>query len=104
MPSATAWSTKRSSSTWRCWSAPWNAKLISIDHVIDELGKDIEIEEVGEALPGQIVIDIRHPDAQEDEPLAWTVSKSRPCRSTRSTASSSTWTPRASTCCIATRV
>jgi len=37
--------------------------------VIDELGKDIEIEEVTEALPGQIVIDIRHPDAQEDEPL-----------------------------------
>ncbi|MCE7762313.1 tRNA 4-thiouridine(8) synthase ThiI [Pseudomonas putida] len=45
------------------------AKLISIDHVIDELGKDVEIEEVAEALSGQIVIDIRHPDAQEDEPL-----------------------------------
>ena len=27
------------------------------------------VEEVREALPGQIVIDIRHPDAQEDEPL-----------------------------------
>ncbi|MBF8778828.1 tRNA uracil 4-sulfurtransferase ThiI [Pseudomonas fulva] len=45
------------------------ARFISIDNVIDELGKDVEIEEVAEALPGQIVIDIRHPDAQEDEPL-----------------------------------
>ncbi|MCO7513281.1 tRNA 4-thiouridine(8) synthase ThiI [Pseudomonas guariconensis] len=45
------------------------ARFISIDHVIDELGQDIEVEEVSEALPGQIILDIRHPDAQEDEPL-----------------------------------
>ncbi|MHC6227830.1 tRNA uracil 4-sulfurtransferase ThiI [Pseudomonas sp. X10] len=46
------------------------ARFISIDNVIDELGQDVEVEEVREALPGQIVLDIRHPDAQEDEPLA----------------------------------
>jgi len=40
-----------------------------LDRVIDELGQDIKIEEVSEALAGQIVIDIRHPDAAEDEPL-----------------------------------
>ena len=45
------------------------ARYISIDHVIDELGQDVQVEELNEALPGQIVIDIRHPDAQEDEPL-----------------------------------
>ncbi|WP_249678306.1 tRNA uracil 4-sulfurtransferase ThiI [Pseudomonas abieticivorans] len=45
------------------------AKLVSIDNVIDELGQDIEIEEVSEALAGQVIVDIRHPDAQEDEPL-----------------------------------
>lgn len=37
--------------------------------MIDELGKDVQVEEVREALAGQIVIDIRHPDAAEDEPL-----------------------------------
>ncbi|MGV8919392.1 MAG: tRNA uracil 4-sulfurtransferase ThiI [Pseudomonas sp.] len=46
-----------------------NAKLVPIDRVIDELGQDIEIEEVSEALAGQVIIDIRHPDAQHDEPL-----------------------------------
>jgi thiamine biosynthesis protein ThiI len=46
-----------------------NAKLVPIDRVIDELGQDVQIEEVSEALAGQIVIDIRHPDAAEDEPL-----------------------------------
>lgn len=45
------------------------ARLVSIDHVIDELGQDIQIEEVSQALAGQVVIDIRHPDAQEDQPL-----------------------------------
>ncbi|NBA94124.1 tRNA uracil 4-sulfurtransferase ThiI [Pseudomonas sp. R5(2019)] len=45
------------------------ARLVSIDEVIDELGQDIQIEEVSEALAGQVVIDIRHPDAQEDQPL-----------------------------------
>lgn len=46
-----------------------NAKLVPIDRVIDELGQDVQIEEVSEALAGQIIIDIRHPDAAEDEPL-----------------------------------
>jgi len=45
------------------------AKLVPIDRVIDELGQDLQIEEVSEALAGHIVIDIRHPDAQEDDPL-----------------------------------
>lgn len=45
------------------------AKLVPIDRVIDELGQDIEIEEVSEALAGQVIVDIRHPDAQHDEPL-----------------------------------
>ncbi len=46
-----------------------HARLVPIDRVIDELGEDIQVEEVSEALPGQIVLDIRHPDAQEDLPL-----------------------------------
>ncbi|NWD76085.1 tRNA 4-thiouridine(8) synthase ThiI [Pseudomonas gingeri] len=45
------------------------AKLVPIDRVIDELGQDLQIEEVSEALAGHIVIDIRHPDAQDDDPL-----------------------------------
>ncbi|MCU1723420.1 tRNA uracil 4-sulfurtransferase ThiI [Pseudomonas sp. 5P_5.1_Bac1] len=45
------------------------ARLVSIDNVIDELGQDIQIEEVSQALAGHVVIDIRHPDAQEDQPL-----------------------------------
>ncbi|WP_213875650.1 tRNA uracil 4-sulfurtransferase ThiI [Pseudomonas sp. dw_358] len=46
-----------------------NARLVSIDEVINELGRDIEIEEVAQVLAGQVVVDIRHPHAQEDEPL-----------------------------------
>ncbi|TLX54290.1 tRNA 4-thiouridine(8) synthase ThiI [Stutzerimonas nosocomialis] len=46
-----------------------NARQVSIDRVIDELGKDLPIEEVREALPGQVILDIRHPDSAEDEPL-----------------------------------
>ena len=45
------------------------ARRVAIDRVIDELGQDLPVEEVREALPGQIVIDIRHPDAVEDAPL-----------------------------------
>jgi thiamine biosynthesis protein ThiI len=45
------------------------AKLVTIDRVIDELSQSVEIEEVSQALAGQVVIDIRHPDAQEDQPL-----------------------------------
>lgn len=46
------------------------ARRVPIDRVIDELGQDIQVEELREALPGQIVLDIRHPDAAEDAPLA----------------------------------
>lgn len=46
-----------------------NARSVPIDRVIDELGQDIQVEELSEALPGQIVLDIRHPDVQEDLPL-----------------------------------
>lgn len=46
-----------------------NAKLVSIDRVIDDLSQSIEIEEVSQALAGQVIVDIRHPDAQEDQPL-----------------------------------
>jgi thiamine biosynthesis protein ThiI len=45
------------------------ARSVTIDRVIDELSQDIQVEELSEALPGQIVLDIRHPDAQEDLPL-----------------------------------
>jgi thiamine biosynthesis protein ThiI len=45
------------------------ARLVSIDNVIDELGQDIDVEEVASVTAGQVVIDIRHPDAQEDQPL-----------------------------------
>lgn len=45
------------------------ARRVPIDRVIDELGQDLQVEEVREALPGQIVLDIRHPDAAEDAPL-----------------------------------
>lgn len=44
-------------------------RKVTIDKVIDELGEDLQVEEVREALPGQIVLDIRHPDAAEDQPL-----------------------------------
>ncbi|MBB3104319.1 tRNA uracil 4-sulfurtransferase ThiI [Azomonas macrocytogenes] len=46
-----------------------NARQVSIDQVIDEMGRDLKVEEVDQALAGQIVLDIRHPDASEDEPL-----------------------------------
>jgi thiamine biosynthesis protein ThiI len=46
-----------------------HARLVPIDRVIDELGEDIQVEEVCEAMAGQIVLDIRHPHAQQDQPL-----------------------------------
>ncbi|MFC3609404.1 tRNA uracil 4-sulfurtransferase ThiI [Stutzerimonas tarimensis] len=46
-----------------------NTRQVAIDRVIDELGKDLPVEEVAEALAGQVVLDIRHPDASEDAPL-----------------------------------
>lgn len=46
------------------------AKWVTVDKIMDELDKDINVEQVSEVLAGQIVIDIRHPDQAEDEPLA----------------------------------
>ncbi|OYW93740.1 MAG: tRNA 4-thiouridine(8) synthase ThiI, partial [Pseudomonadales bacterium 32-61-5] len=46
-----------------------NARQVAIDHVIDELGEDIQVEHVAEATAGQVILDIRHPDEAEDEPL-----------------------------------
>ncbi len=46
------------------------ATRITVDKVIEQLGQDIQIEELAQALPGQVVIDIRHPDDTEDQPLA----------------------------------
>ncbi|MEQ7918900.1 tRNA uracil 4-sulfurtransferase ThiI [Xanthomonas sp. WHRI 1810A] len=46
-----------------------NARMVPVDRVIDELGQGVEIEEVSQALAGQVVIDIRHPDEQDDRPL-----------------------------------
>lgn len=47
-----------------------NARQVAIDRVIDELGEDVRVEEISEASAGQVILDIRHPDAAEDEPLA----------------------------------
>lgn len=45
------------------------ARRVTIDRVIEELGKDVPVEEVHEVLSGQIVLDIRHPNEVEDNPL-----------------------------------
>lgn len=45
------------------------ARFITVDKLLEELSEDIQVEMVGEALPGQVVIDIRHPDEAEDAPL-----------------------------------
>lgn len=45
------------------------ARQMTVDRVIDELGRDVRVEEVATATPGQVILDIRHPDATDDEPL-----------------------------------
>jgi len=45
------------------------SRRMTVDRVIDELGQDVQVEEIAQALPGQVVIDIRHPDDQEEAPL-----------------------------------
>ncbi|MDY0250962.1 MAG: tRNA uracil 4-sulfurtransferase ThiI [Pseudomonas sp.] len=42
---------------------------VTMDKALDELGKGVHVEEVSEALPGQVIVDIRHPDQVEDQPL-----------------------------------
>jgi len=46
-----------------------NAKQTAIDHVLDGAGEDLAVEELKQALPGHIVLDIRHPDQAEAAPL-----------------------------------
>ena len=41
----------------------------NIDEIVDELDADLTVPLVGDLSPGQIVIDIRHPDEQEKHPL-----------------------------------
>ena len=50
-------------------SAVERASRVTMDKVLDELGKDVHVEEVSQALAGQIVIDIRHPDEVAERPL-----------------------------------
>lgn len=46
------------------------ARWLTIDKVMEELDKDINVEQVAEVVAGQIVLDIRHPDQVEDCPLS----------------------------------
>ncbi|HTF98119.1 MAG TPA: tRNA uracil 4-sulfurtransferase ThiI [Cellvibrio sp.] len=41
----------------------------NIDEIVDELDADLSVPVVADLNPGQIVIDIRHPDEQENNPL-----------------------------------
>ncbi|TBU87419.1 tRNA uracil 4-sulfurtransferase ThiI [Phytopseudomonas dryadis] len=45
------------------------ARLLPIDKVIEELGQDVQVEELAEPLASHVVIDIRHPDSAEEQPL-----------------------------------
>ena len=46
-----------------------SARYITVDKLLEELSQDVQVEMVNQALPGQVVIDIRHPDEAEDNPL-----------------------------------
>jgi len=45
------------------------AKQTAIDHVLDGAEQDYPPEELAQALPGHIVLDIRHPDQAQNAPL-----------------------------------
>lgn len=45
------------------------ARFVTVDKLLEELSEDVQVEVVDQALPGQIVIDIRHPNEAEDNPL-----------------------------------
>ena len=45
------------------------ARRVAIDRVMEALGEQLEVEEVDHILPGQIVLDIRHPNSVEEHPL-----------------------------------
>ncbi|HHJ4328616.1 TPA: thiazole biosynthesis protein, partial [Klebsiella pneumoniae] len=46
------------------------ATRVTVDKVMDALGEQVQVETLDQALPGQIVLDIRHPDEVEEQPLA----------------------------------
>lgn len=45
-------------------------RMVGIDEVINDLDSDIRVDLVADLVPGQVVIDIRHPDEEELAPLA----------------------------------
>lgn len=45
------------------------AKWVTIDQIMDEIDKDIIVEQVTKVVAGQIVLDIRHPEQVEEQPL-----------------------------------
>ena len=45
------------------------ARFITVDRLLEELSEDVQVEMVDRALPGQVVVDIRHPGEAEDHPL-----------------------------------
>ncbi len=45
------------------------ARFVTVDKLLEELSEDVQVEMVDQALPGQVVIDIRHPDEAEEQPL-----------------------------------
>ena len=81
-----------------------NARQVPIDRVIDELGQDIRVEEVREAMAGQVILDIRHPDAAEDEPLELPGIEVQALPFYALNNRFKNWMKTASTCCIATKV
>jgi len=50
-------------------SAISRARFVTVDKLLEELSQDVQVESVSQALPGQVVIDIRHPNEAEDKPL-----------------------------------
>ena len=46
------------------------ATRTTIDQVLEQLGEAVEVEVLSQALAGQVIIDIRHPDEAEDQPLS----------------------------------
>jgi thiamine biosynthesis protein ThiI len=102
-PSATAWSTKkrvRHGGAGACARERQTGADRSRDR---RIGPGLQIEEVSEALAGQIVIDIRHPDAAEDEPLELAGIEVQTMPFYAMNARFKELDPLASTCCIATK-
>lgn len=45
------------------------ARFVTVDKLLEELSEDVQVETVSQALPGQVVLDIRHPHEAKDKPL-----------------------------------